>query len=99
MMTINFFCGDFDVDLSRDSVNTKVLIDFMDSENLCSTNQVFNNEFFTYESINGARSNLDHIMFSNNCLDDVFDFDILINGSNLSDHNPVALSYSHVNTQ
>ena len=47
---------------------------------------------FTYESVSGIRSTLDHFIVSSNLSSQVISYNVLHDGNNVSDHNVVCLS-------
>ena len=91
--------GDFNVDFVRNSFNTKLLIDFMDSESLININSVFKNNEYTFESYNGSRSLVDYFMITENGKNNVLSYEVLDDGLNMSDHRPIVikLNFSHSN--
>ena len=91
--------GDFNVDFVRNSFNTKLLIDFMDSESLININSVFKNNEYTFESYNGSRSLVDYFMITENGKNNLLSYEVLDDGLNMSDHRPIVikLNFSHSN--
>ena len=89
--------GDFNFDFNRDQSSQlfNIFIDFIIRENLLTNFETFNssNFSFTYESSNNIRSNIDHFIFSDCILDNVDNFKIIVDGHNLSDHNPIYIEY------
>ena len=83
--------GDFNVDLSRNTVNTNLLDNYLMTESLVSVGNVFDSSDYTYESYNGARSVIDHFLVSLRNVCDISKYDVLYEGTNLSDHNPIRM--------
>ena len=84
--------GDFNTDFSRvQSQHTLLLCDFLESESLKAGLELAHAACdYTFESkASGHRSLLDHIMFSQNIIDDVRKYAVCHDGVNLSDHDLV----------
>ena len=89
----NFQCvigGDFNIDINRSSQNVALFKRFLEMEVLLCSNAQFNLGCkFTCESINGTKSVIDHFLYFDASI--VKCFDILLEGDNLSDHNPILI--------
>ena len=85
--------GDFNVDFSRvNSRNLQLLKQFLDYEPLlCASLQVISNNF-TRECSLGNRSFIDHFIVSSNFN---YNVDVLYDGNNLSDHNPITIQTTY----
>ena len=84
--------GDFNVDFRVNSLNLMLLNSFVEDEDLNTINNYMSNpNSFSYESNMGNKSLIDHFFISNNIKNKIGSCDILINESNLSDHNPIFL--------
>ena len=90
--------GDLNVDYSRtNSHNLNLLKQFLHVEELeCATLKITHNNFTREDSL-GSRSFIDHIIVSKNI--NCTNPNVLYNGNNLSDHNPVAIQTSHNSVQ
>ena len=86
--------GDFNVDFSRvNSRNLNLLKQFLQIEDLeCSTLNILNGNF-TRQDNQGSRSFLDHFICSKNY--EYSNVNVLYDGGNLSDHNPVTIQTKH----
>ena len=86
--------GDFNVDYNRiNSQNLNLLKQFVHLEELeCVTLKITQNNF-TREDTLGSRSFIDHIIVNNHV--SYTDLNVLYNGHNLSDHNPVTIQTNH----
>ena len=85
--------GDFNVDFKTHSFNLTLLKNFIEDEGLFLGNSFSNNpNSFTFESAMGNRSYIDHFLLSSNFVDRVSKCSIVIDGSNLSDHNPLNIN-------
>ena len=86
--------GDFNVDFHRNnSKNLNLLKQFLQVEDLkCATLDIVNNNF-TREDRFSSRSFIDHFIVNNNIL--YSNIDVMYNGNNLSDHNPVVIKTAH----
>ena len=87
--------GDFNVDFSKNSDNSKLLDDFLRFESYkCASSMLKNSIDFTFMSSNGTKSHIDHFLFSE-CLFNCFsNYICYVDGHNLSDHFPVNISFS-----
>ena len=93
--------GDFNTDLSRsNSLHTKALSSFMESENMVPLIRFTNNNVdYTYESkITYTRSLIDHIVVSESMLESAISLDAIHEGHNLSDHSPLVAKFG-ISTQ
>ena len=81
--------GDFNIDLRRvGSMNGALFRRFLHLESLKCSNVIYNsNSKFTWESYDSNRSIIDHFLFCENL--EMVEYDILIDGSNLSEHNSI----------
>ena len=90
--------GDFNLDLVRDcNSNTfDIFKRFVDDEYLLCHDEIFylQQPYYTYESSTGLRSSIDHFVFNNDHKDNVNNFRVLIDGNNLSDHQPICIEYN-----
>ena len=87
--------GDFNVDFRVNSLNLMFLNSFIEDEDLYTINNYMSNpNSFSYESNMGNKSLIDHFFISNNTKNKIGSCDILIDGSNLFDHNPI---FMHLN--
>ena len=86
--------GDFNVDFTRvNSRNLNLLKQFLLIEDLeCSTRDILNNNFTRQDNL-GSRSFLDHFICSKNV--EYSNVNVLYDGDNLSDHNPVTIQTRH----
>ena len=87
--------GDLNVDFDRDA-RTRVyesLNNFLCEEMLITHDETMelDDMYFTFESVNGSRSCIDHFIFCENVYDIVKGFSVLRDGNNLSDHLPISL--------
>ena len=86
--------GDFNVNFSKsNSLNLTAMKSFLDMESLmCCTLKYCLDSAFTYESPDSIRSIIDHFL----CFEtfDVAKYEILVDGTNLSDHNPVKIKFN-----
>ena len=89
--------GDLNIDLTSDkhSRNKDIFVDFLNDYSLLSSDNIFNNVSYTYESYNGTKSILDYFIFSENCLNEISNFSCLYDGNNLSDHFPISFSLTN----
>ena len=86
--------GDFNVDFSRNNSNNfNLLKQFLEIEHLkCTTLDILYNNF-TREDCFGTRSFIDHFIVNSSVK--YFNVEVLYNGNNLSDHNPVIMQTGH----
>ena len=91
---VNLLVGDFNVNFSRGSCQSQLLLDFMEEWDLCACDLSFSDPIqFTYERDDGlVRSWVDHVLCSNCSLMVVPQVTRVLLGSNLSDHHPLAFS-------
>ena len=89
--------SDLNIDLTSDkhSRNKDIFVDFLNDYSLLSSDNIFNNVSYTYESYNGTKSILDYFIFSENCLNEISNFSCLYDGNNLSDHFPISFSLTN----
>ena len=85
--------GDFNTDLDRESNYSLYLKQFLNSENLLCSSVVFNDKSFTYQSSMGAKSSIDHFLYFESCFDYFIDYKVFKSGINLSDHNPIFITF------
>ena len=84
--------GDFNIDLSRHSINVELMKKFLNYDELYCVDFSYNfNNVFTYECYNSSRSIIDHFVFNNTFKQFLIKSEVFINGSNLSDHNAINL--------
>ena len=83
--------GDFNTDFQRQTFNLDLLNNFITVESLICTSLIYDIDF-TFESVTGARSTIDHFIFNENSFNDLIDFKVLDEGFNLSDHCPIYVS-------
>ena len=85
--------GDLNVDYSRaNSRNLRLFKQFLQLENLrCSTLDIVNENFTRADK--NSRSFIDHFVISKNI--EYCNIEVLYDGDNLSDHNPVLLQTNH----
>ena len=85
--------GDFNVDFNRNSRNTRLLRQFVNSETFqCCHMEFGDDNDYTFEASNGTRSMIDHVFVNDSSLHKISNYSILIDGFNLSDHNPVHIA-------
>ena len=89
--------GDFNLDITRDksSMIFGHFNEFLTREGLLCNADIFklNGNLYTYHGVNGVTSNIDHFIFSSGFLSCIEKFDVLIQGQNLSDHQPLFINY------
>ena len=85
--------GDFNINFDKHgSINVAACKRFIDIESFeCTESKYKSDLVFTYESPEGNRSVIDHFLFYET-LNDI-SFETLVDGSNLSDHNPIAVVF------
>ena len=89
--------GDFNVDVR--SFNSNLLNNFIDDDSMFCTDYLISDiNRFTFESSLGHRSHLDHFIISESLRNYVDGCEIIIDGSNLSDHNPVCLTLKNLSS-
>ena len=82
--------GDMNVDIERNSLNTNLLKYFIESENMKCSNSEYNLPGkYTFENSLGNRSKIDCFLYESCSV--VANYDILVDGDNLSDHNPIMI--------
>ena len=91
----NYNCvigGDLNIDFNKNnSLNSTLLKRFLEIESLVCSNVKFKlDDMFTYESFCGRRSIIGHFLVDE--FVDMNNYDILIHGNNLSDHNPISIT-------
>ena len=89
--------GDFNIDFERD-VRTRfygVLSDFLVEESLMTHDESvpLTSPYFTFQSYNGSTLSIDHFIYCENLYENVFDFEVFLDGNNLSDHFPIIIKY------
>ena len=87
--------GDFNVDSKKiiPSKHKNLFYNFLQDNSLLTNYDIFDNNFYTYESHSGTRSSIDYFIFSENCINEIENFNVLYDGNNLSDHFPISISY------
>ncbi len=89
--------GDFNTDIIRSkSLHTRSLQAFMSQENfrLCDSHR-FSSVDYTYESMsNSVRSNIDHVIVSENMFEFISDVKVVHDIDNLSDHSVLSVSFN-----
>ena len=83
--------GDFNVDFNKINSNRNKLLNFLASESLINVGAFFNNFNYTFESSNGHRSCIDHFISSENAINSISGYEVLYDGTNLSDHYPIRI--------
>ena len=85
--------GDFNVNFKNEnSLNVGALRRFLDIESFCCSGlDLIQDSSFTFESVNGGRSVIDHFLFYENLR--VKKFDILVDGINLSGPTPIRIEF------
>ena len=85
--------GDLNVDFNKESLNRDLLTNFCSTENLTTELHQFPNSInFTYESSTGNKSYIDHFIYSEDMCENISNVQCIIDGINLSDHNPIYLN-------
>ena len=85
--------GDLNINFDKlNSINVTACKRFIDVESFeCTAYKYNSNLIFTYESPEGGRSVIDHFLFYETL--NIINFETLIDGSNLSDHNPIVIEF------
>ena len=89
--------GDFNTDMTRPrSLHTNSLLRFMENQNFkACDNHLCGNVDYTYESMsNGARSNIDHVLVSENMYEFITDVNVIHDIDNISDHSVLSVSFN-----
>ena len=91
----NYNCligGDINIDFNKNnSLNITLMKRFLEIESLLCSNLKFKlKDLFTYESFDGSRSTIDHFIYNEPLK--IIQYDILVHGNNLSDHNPIYIN-------
>ena len=85
-----YVMGDFNTDTQRVTLNANLLKNFIKCEYLNCSSVDFNlNGKSTFIGPNGKKSVIDHLLYRRDDLSSIKDYRILIEGDNLSDHNPI----------
>ena len=88
--------GDWNTDFSRaNSLHTKSLNDFIHRSGFVLSRSCDNASDYTYENVNGDRSNIDHFLVSPNLAPHIISSDIFHDADNFSDHAMISLVTSH----
>ena len=87
--------GDFNTDFVRNNVYSNTLKSFLEVESLTCVNydKCFGNNF-TFVSTGGSKSFIDHIMVNDGLSEKYSNINVLYDGNNLSDHNPITFEIS-----
>ena len=85
--------GDFNTTLTGNNLRNNFFLDFLSGFDLICPNSIDPINLFTFYNNQGHKSLIDHFCISSNVSDLIVEYEILSDGDNLSDHNPIFINF------
>ena len=88
-----YFDGDLNTDLTRDTPQTRALRSFVNNEQmfLCIDAECSNIPYTYCSKSNGCKSTIDHFMVTQNLRESIIKYESVFMNSDFSDHVPICL--------